>query len=283
MSLARIKSMIDQHPLARQQRIAAWCRVAMWQLRSRLSDEVIVDWVAGQRFVAHRGMTGFTGNIYAGLHEFVDMAFVLHALRPTDLFADVGANVGSYTVLSAGAVGTRTVSFEPDPITAAKLARNIAINGLEDRVTVHEAAVGAESGTAHFTVGQDTINKVADEGDEAVREVRLTTLDEVFQDQIPFMAKIDVEGFEESVVEGAAAMLASPALQVLALETISPMIDEKLSAAGLVKAWYAPFERTLSLDPLPDGAANQLYVRDVELLKERLRTAPKFNVHGREI
>ena len=45
------------------------------------------------------GMTGATGNVYCGLHEFEDMALVLHALRPRDLFVDVGANVGSYTVL----------------------------------------------------------------------------------------------------------------------------------------------------------------------------------------
>jgi hypothetical protein len=42
-----------------------------------------------------------SGNIYAGLHEFGDMAFVLHFLRAGDLFADVGANIGSYTVLAS--------------------------------------------------------------------------------------------------------------------------------------------------------------------------------------
>ena len=79
-------------------------------------------------------MTGVTGNIYAGLHEFADMAFVLHFLRAGDLFADVGANVGSYTILASGVVGCRTVAFEPDPVTAAALERNINLNKIAERV-----------------------------------------------------------------------------------------------------------------------------------------------------
>lgn len=61
--------------------------------------EVQFDWIEGARLMVRNGMTGATGNIYCGLHEFTDMSFVLHLLRPDDLFVDVGANIGSYTVL----------------------------------------------------------------------------------------------------------------------------------------------------------------------------------------
>ena len=65
-----------------------------------------------------RRMTGITGNIYAGLHEFADMAFVLHFLRGRRPVRRCGrANVGSYTILVSGVVGCRTIAFEPDPIT----------------------------------------------------------------------------------------------------------------------------------------------------------------------
>ena len=57
-------------------------------------------------------MTGATGNIYAGLHEFVDMAFCLHLLRSGDLFVDVGANIGSYTVLASKVAGANSVTLE---------------------------------------------------------------------------------------------------------------------------------------------------------------------------
>jgi len=42
-----------------------------------------------------------------------DMGFLLHFLRKDDLFLDVGANIGSYTVLAGGAVGAKSISFEP--------------------------------------------------------------------------------------------------------------------------------------------------------------------------
>jgi len=119
------------------------------------------SWIEGSKLIARNGMTGATGNIYCGLHEFADMAFVLHLLRPDDLFVDVGANVGSYTVLASTVCGARTIAIEPDPETARSLQRNIDANGIGDRVAIVQAAVGDRRGRTHFTVGNDTTNRVA--------------------------------------------------------------------------------------------------------------------------
>jgi hypothetical protein len=111
--ICRINTFLATHPLTKHRRLPAMAGTAMGQIASRFQDEVIVHWIGGTRS-ARRGMTGLTGNIYAGLHEFADMAFLLHFLRPSDVFADVGANVGSYTnlgvrrgPLSHGRVRTR--------------------------------------------------------------------------------------------------------------------------------------------------------------------------------
>ena len=45
--------------------------------------------------MARKGMTGASGNIYFGLHEFEEMGFLLHFLREEDLFIDIGAYIGS--------------------------------------------------------------------------------------------------------------------------------------------------------------------------------------------
>ena len=152
---------IARHPLSSRRPLSAYWRYARWQIESRLRDEVIFDWVAGSKLVARNGMTGATGNIYCGLHEFVDMAFLLHLLRPGDLFVDVGANIGSYTILASAVCGARSIAIEPDPGTVQSLNRNIEANSIGDRVTVIEAAVGAAAGTVCFTIGQDTTNRVA--------------------------------------------------------------------------------------------------------------------------
>ena len=141
----RINAFLATHPLTRRRRLSAAARVLRWQITSRTHDEVIVDWIGGTRLAA-RGMTGVTGNIYAGPHEFADMAFVLHFLRSSDLFADVGANVGSYTILASGVVRCHTVAFEPDPLAAAALERNVNLNQIANLVEIRVAAVGERHG-----------------------------------------------------------------------------------------------------------------------------------------
>jgi hypothetical protein len=89
---------ILSHPLARRAQAKTLFRIASWQLRSRLQREVIVPWIADQKLIAKRGMTGATGNTYVGLHEFTDMMFLLHFLRRGDVFLDIGANVGTITL-----------------------------------------------------------------------------------------------------------------------------------------------------------------------------------------
>lgn len=89
-------------------------------------------------------MTGATGNIYTGLHEFIDMAFCLHLLRPGDLFIDVGANVGSYTILASKVVGANSFTLEPVPETFKRLKRNININDIVSLVDARCCAAGLQ-------------------------------------------------------------------------------------------------------------------------------------------
>jgi hypothetical protein len=87
-------------------------------------------------------MTGATGNIYSGLHEFEDMGFLLHFLRPDDLFVDIGANIGSYTILASAAIGAATIAFEPVPDTHEWLRLNVAINNVDNKVERRREALG---------------------------------------------------------------------------------------------------------------------------------------------
>src|SRR5438270_11919454 len=111
MELLDLIRFVWHHPLNAGNKLAALGRVVRWQVASRLlSGPITLPCVEGTSLLASRGMTGATGNWYCGLHEVRDMAFALHLLRPGDRFLDVGANVGSYTVLAAGAVGAKVVS-----------------------------------------------------------------------------------------------------------------------------------------------------------------------------
>lgn len=270
------------HPFNRGRPLQAVARYAAWQVQSRLSDEVVVDWIGGTRLVARQGMTGATGNIYCGLHEYRDMAFVLHALRPGDVFVDVGANIGSYTVLASGVCGAHSIAIEPDVGTAKHLARNVAVNALQALVDVQLTAVGEEAGSISFTLGQDTMNRVATEIDENIQTVALARLDDILQGVDPTLIKLDVEGYETMALRGAEATLAKPSLLAILLETVDTEALAILTRHGFAELSYAPETRRLASDAAV-SSTNLLFVRSRETLQERLSAAPPRAFRGRGI
>lgn len=283
LSLLSTLRYITSHPLNTGHPVKAVSRFVRWQIESRLKDEVEVEWIEGSRLVVKRGMTGATGNVYCGLHEFVDMAFLLHLLRPDDLFVDIGANVGSYTVLASKVCGARTICVEPDPVTAAALRRNILANGIEDRVIVEETALGASEGTVNFTVGLDTINRVAAREETNVREVRLARLDAVLGSEQPALIKMDVEGFEAEVLRGAADTLAKTGLLGIITEDTGAGVVDTLTAHGFTRWYYDPVERKLSQNGPVQPSNNGIFLRANPEVADRLRDARKFAVMGKEI
>lgn len=284
-----------QHPLTRRSPVAAAARYLRWQIGSRiLAGSVAVDFVNDARLLVRPGMTGATGNVYAGLHEFEDMAFLLHALRAEDLFVDVGANVGTYSVLAAKVVGARVVAFEPIPAAQAALRDNLALNAIESHVELRRSCAGAEAGEVRMTSELDTINHVvASTGGAAFAtiSVPVETLDRVLH-AAPFLLKLDVEGYEREVLRGAGATLASPRLHAVIMEINAfgaryARSDAELlsimDSNGFEHCSYHPRERRLELATAPVSGGNALFVRDRALVQGRVASAPPFRVLNQSI
>ena len=158
--------------------MAVLIRLLCWQLGSRLlPGSCALPFVDDTWLFASHGMAAATGNWYCGLLEGAEMGFVLHALRPNELFMDIGANVGSYTVLAAGAVGAKVIAVEPVLSTFESLQQNVVLNRLGDRVCCMNIGMGEQVGQLRFTSGLDTINHVLAPGEcgKSV-EVDVTTL-----------------------------------------------------------------------------------------------------------
>jgi len=274
---------IVTHPLTRHRPVSALARLVAWQVGSRLKRDHVHRWISGTRLAVRNGMTGATGNIYCGLHEFADMALVMHAVRPGDLFLDIGANVGSYTVLASGVCGARTIAFEPDPVTAVHLRRNVAINGIDHLVQVQESALGAHAGEVAFTVGQDTINRVAQSGDGETRLVRLSRLDDIPGAREATVIKLDVEGYEDQVLAGAAGVLAAPSLLAIETEAQDSRTIKVIEGFGFSRRYYDPWTRRLSAEPGSLQASNALFVRDEATLAARLADSPRRRIGGQAL
>jgi FkbM family methyltransferase len=272
---------ILSHPLNRDRRLAALAGFLGWQVASRLRSEIEFRWINGATLRLSRGMTGATGNVYCGLHEFVEMAFVLHLLRAQDLFLDIGANIGSYTILASRLCRAQTIAFEPDPQAASRLERNIDANDIAALATVHRIALGQYDGEITLTAGLDTMNRVAMAGDERVQIVPVRRLDGICDGVKPTLMKLDVEGYEGEVLTGAAAVLASPSLLAVQSELRDENVDSLLGSFGFQPVFYDPFTRRIARRPFGYQIANMLYVRDLAAVQERIATAPRRQVAGK--
>jgi FkbM family methyltransferase len=157
---------------------------------------------------------------------------VVEHLRPGAVFYDIGANGGFFSLLGASLVGLsgKVVSFEPHPETARLLVRQMKVNGMQ-QVDVVVAAVSNQAGSAEFN--DDTVSVMAgltdlQPGHQRFKiRVKTTTLDEEVQRfPAPNVIKIDVEGAELHVLQGAERLL-QERRPVLLVELHSPKLAQE--------------------------------------------------------
>jgi FkbM family methyltransferase len=282
----------QKHPLARKNKFNTLYRFLRWQIAYRVNPSPrVVSFIENSKLYIEPHMAGATGNIYVGLHDFEDMSFLLHFLNEDDLFCDIGANVGVYTVLASSVRGARTVSIEPSPITFSKLAKNIEINKIENKVTAVNMGVGEKAATLSFTKNLDSINHVVPESEANTNtiQIQVRPLPEILGTETPSLLKIDVEGFELMVLRGAKSVLSATSLQALIIELNGcasrygikdDEVDLLLREKGFFPVSYEPFSRRLSVLQKYNNEVNTIYIRDLEQVSQKLRSCKKFIVSG---
>ena len=189
----------------------------------------------GGRLVVDLAEHAFRQMYFHGTYEPDVTRVVRHLAGPGQVWLDVGANAGFYTVLLSRLLGpTGSVhAFEPNPAMAARLRRSLALNGA-DNVTLHELAVSDATGTATLFVprpgaggeevdggsGRGSLIRQTDVADAEAVEVPQVRLDDVLSalpGRVDCM-KIDVEGFELAAFRGMAATLADRPPRVILSE-----------------------------------------------------------------
>jgi len=186
-------------------------------------------------------------------------------VREGDTFFDIGANIGIYTIYVAlRHPGARVVAFEPEYANLHLLRDNVVENSLQGRVEVYSIALSNRSGLSHlhiqdFTPGaalhtesRDTLSITRMRRPVIWREgICVFTMD-AFCDETglqPQCIKIDVDGTEPEVLEGAVRTLSSPGLRSLIIELpretrARDTCEELLLSAGLQREWRDPFARS---------------------------------------
>ena len=133
------------------------------------------------------------------------------------LVLDIGANTGIFALLALAANHRcQVIAFEPVPAICGRLRENLRINGWEDRCEVRQEAVAEAVGVAQFHVPPSVLPVSASLNPHGFRsyageliEVRTTTTDAAcaLRDRVDLI-KIDVEGFEDKVLQGMNRILA---------------------------------------------------------------------------
>jgi FkbM family methyltransferase len=220
-------------------------------------------------------------------------------LHPGDVFVDVGAHVGYYTLLAASVVGHEghVYAFEPSRARADEIRRQLERNRRLGSVTVLELAAGSAAGsatlyeaprtnTAASTLVVSALDPNTASDDYSASQVTVARADECIKPEHlrrTGVVKVDVEGYEVEALEGLAGMLAAGQPLCLIVE-ISPewsvtdpvkYIDELCSAHELVP-WrisneytrddYFPYsiEPPVRLDAIPDVRADLALVRGLD-------------------
>ncbi len=144
--------------------------------------------------------------------------FLNELVEPGHVVIDVGANIGTTVIPTAKRVGPEghVYAFEPVPATFRFLERNVALNELKN-VSLFRAAAGDRNGQVSFAEeNEDVVSHVQPDSAGEIDMLRLDQMSELNRHDHIDLLKVDVEGFEQVVLEGATGIF--PKIRKIYLE-----------------------------------------------------------------
>ena len=160
------------------------------------------------------------------------LEWIHNSIRDGDVLYDIGANVGAYSLIAAKKPGgrARVFAFEPSYATMATLCANIVLNDVAELVTPVPVALTSDTGLTVFglrNLEPGAARHVLGAGasangpvlyEQPVIAFRLDDLIELLRLPMPAHIKLDVDGAELAVLEGASSTLSSPVLRSMLVE-----------------------------------------------------------------
>jgi FkbM family methyltransferase len=205
-------------------------------------------------------------NVYLGTYERHESALVRKYLRPGMTFVDIGANIGYYSLMAAAVAGPlgRVIAFEPNPVLNTQLKRTVDHNGIRN-ITVEQLALAEKPGSGLLFVpkesGNNTATMIANDGGRPIA-VSVLTLDEYLEHHqighVNFM-KMDVEGFEPKIIQGALLSIRAKKIDAILCE----FCGEWLRRNGTTPIDFYKFMRSLGLRPAEELSEDSLEVENI--------------------
>jgi FkbM family methyltransferase len=207
-----VGSYVWNHPANKGHRIRQLAKALRFQARGRvLGRPTVVPIGTRSRMLVDLHSFGATKAVYANPPDWPEMLVWRQRLHQGSLFVDVGANVGVYSVWAAD-LGAEVVAVEPNPAAVNRLKANFDLNGYA--LVVYQGVLADHAGQLTFDGSTDTTGHISSEGEQ----VPAFTLDDVLENRVAAGVKIDVEGAERLVLQGAGRALAEHRIKCLQIE-----------------------------------------------------------------
>ena len=229
-------------------RTARLAKLLTWPIPTGMKLPILSGPLRGMRWIVGAA-AGEAKGLSVVLHraEREQLELAREWTGPESVCFDVGANVGLYTLLFAR-YGKQVFAFEPLPRNVSYLYRAIHANRLRN-ATVIPWAVSETFQTASFDLGENcAVGSMADGGPQPAVCIGLDEFAETYQVE-PDLIKIDVEGAEESVLRGAADLLARKKPKLL-LSTHNEQAQDACLKL-LREAGYQSFQKLDEPHPAP--------------------------------
>lgn len=176
--------------------------------------------------------------LFYGKYEREQIAVLTSAMarHGCDLFLDVGANIGLYSlVVATRRLAQRVIAFEPDARSRAPLQTNLSINGVDSVVDVRAVALSDHDGTVRFRPDPGTStcrSSVSTDGTLSIPCTRLDTMLPMAGERLFF--KIDIEGHELAALAGMREVLERNRcfLQIESFAANAPALEQHMRELG---------------------------------------------------
>jgi FkbM family methyltransferase len=171
------------------------------------------------KFIYNPGCTISEKLYILGLYDYNSMNFLKDQLKSSDVFFDIGSNIGPFTLL-ASLFAKKVYSFEPHPKTFLQLNNNTLINNLIN-VKCINAAISDKNGYCSITdLKQSASNSILDEKNGIFQITKITIDTFIYNHNIslPTFLKIDVEGHELNAFNGLIHTLRSGSIKFIIFE-----------------------------------------------------------------
>lgn len=175
-------------------------------------------------------------------YEAETLEFLKLHYKSFDHIVDIGSNIGNHILYYCSNLQAKKVyAFEPNQVNLETLRKNVALNYLDNTVTVYPVALGAANGKAvqsDFSLSNTGMNKVANitSDEHTGNTVEMNSLDHFNFKKIDFI-KIDVEGFEAEVLQGAEQTIkrTKPVIMVEVFDSNHQQVEALLQSFGYRK------------------------------------------------